>query len=378
MTKGPLQTRLCDLLGIRYPILQAGMGAAASPELTVAVSNAGGLGVIGGSGSRMNAERLAAAIRHVKQATDRPFGVDLVLPAAFDIDGKTRRPEGPRRAELPVAQTEFIDKLRQKYGLAEVADARAEDAPPGDFHQSPRHVRDLIDVVLQSDVPILAFGLGTPEWLVKEAHLRGMLTISLVGKARAAEQVVSYGTDVVVAQGYDGGGHTGPIGTVALVPQVVDAVGDRVPVVAAGGIMDGRGLAAALALGATGVWCGSLFLATPEAYTSRFHKQAVVDGDADSTRISKVYTGKTARVVVNEVVTDWEQSRIPTLPMPLQGLLMRPLNVAALRARRHDLIMNPAGQGIGLVHAVRPASEIVEEMARDAIATLERLGGNVG
>lgn len=232
MAHAPLKTPLCDLLGIEYPVIQAGMGLVASGALAAAVSEVGGLGVIGGTG--MTPEQLDREIRFVKGRTSRPFGVDLLLPPELDPVRATAPREGRPRTEPPPDLTAFVDQLRREFDLPEAHSS-------GQRALAPEHTHDLIDVIFSHDVPVFAFGLGTPAWLVEEGHRRRMRTLSLVGNVKNARRVAALGTDVVVAQGHEASGHTGRIGTLALVPQVVDVVGD-VPVVAA-----------ALALGAQGV-----------------------------------------------------------------------------------------------------------------------------
>jgi NAD(P)H-dependent flavin oxidoreductase YrpB (nitropropane dioxygenase family) len=176
--------------------------------------------------------------------------------------------------------------------------------------------------------------------------------------------------DLIVAQGYEAGGHTGRIGSFVLIPEVVDAVSPT-PVVAAGGIVDGSGVAAALALGAQGVWIGTAFLLSEESRIWETHKRAIIDARTEDFVVTRAYTGKTARDVKNVVIERWERSGLAPLPMPLQGILFRDFLAAAERAHRYDLINNPAGQGGGRLSAIRPAREILETIVREAIEVLE-------
>lgn len=372
-----LRTPLCELLGIRHPVLQAGMGGRQGhytpPELVAEVSRAGGLGVIGGAG--LPPEELRRRIRRVRELTDRPFGVDLLLPV------RTERPGG---RDMPLTHTsvmdyirrrypqhlEFVERLRRDLGLPPVLESLEEAL-------SLPSVRQQVQVVLEERVPVFVAGLGDPSWVVPLAREVGTRVLGIAGSVRHALRHKEAGVDLVVAQGTEGGGHTGRVATLVLVPQVVDAVAP-LPVVAAGGIADGRGLAAALALGAVGAWCGTVFLAAEESALPRPMQEAVLSGTSEDFVVSRAYTGKTARQLRNPITEAWERSGLEPLPMPLQGFLMAELELSAERAGRYDLLFNPAGQAAPLAGGRRrPARRIVEEMVQGARAVLERLRGLV-
>jgi nitronate monooxygenase len=191
--------------------------------------------------------------------------------------------------------------------------------------------------------------------------------------------VVEAGVDAVVAQGHDGGGHNSPVGTMALVPQVVDAVGGRVPVVGAGGIGDGRGVAAALMLGAEGVWIGTAFLATEEAGIAEEQKRALVEAGDEGTTVSRAVTGKPARMLKNRWAQAYADAGLEPLPMPWQGAVSAPVTAAAMAAGRAEVWGGFAGQGLGMVRAVRPAAEVLREIAEGAERVLaERAAGLLG
>lgn len=386
-----IRTPICDLLGIEYPIFSAGMGVVAGPTLAAAVSNAGGLGVIGATG--MNAEALREAIKKTREMTDRPFGVDLLLPAdllgppaAADRAEREVRHEGepgPRpRLEIPERQQEFIEALAKEWNLPELPESGARR---GRRERSGESVREQVQVVLDERVPVFAAGLGDPAWLVPDAHERGIIVMTLVGNVRNAKRVAAGGTDILIAQGHEAGGHTGRIGTMALVPQVVDAVAPR-PVVAAGGIADGRGVAAAICLGAVGVWCGTAFLAAEESFVDVFGHQAdaewragvikkkIVDATDESTRISRAITGKTARLIDTPFVQAWERPDAPpTLPLPLQGVLVNRLLRRINLAKRDDLATEAMGQIAGMIDRIKPAAEVVSELVEGAERVLAEL-----
>ncbi len=363
-----LHTPLCDLLGIRYPILLAGMGGrrgrVTPPELVAAVSNAGGLGVTGLTD--LPPEEIRRAIRRIRELTDRPFGVDLLLPASMEDPGAASLDEARRRLEREYPEhVEFVKKLAEEFCLPL---ARSETQ----FIMSPQAIREQVAVVLEERVPLFAAGLGDPAWVVPDARAAGTKVVGLAGSARHALRHQAAGVDLIVAQGHEAGGHTGKIGTFVLIPEVVEAVAP-LPVLAAGGIVDGRGVAAALALGAQGVWVGTAFLLSEESHIHASNKRAIIEARTEDFVISRTYTGKTVRGVRNLLIDRWGRSGLAPLPMPLQGILLRDLLAAAERVDRHDLLNNPAGQGGGRLRAIRPALEICEELVREAIEVLEGL-----
>ncbi|MCC6382034.1 MAG: nitronate monooxygenase [Dehalococcoidia bacterium] len=377
MARPVLRTALCDLLGVEYPVISAGMGPvgggsdpAATAPLVAAVSNAGGLGVIGGAG--FTPDELRDEIRRVRAMTTRPFGVDLLLPSNYmggvDVD---RLPADPR----DLVPAESRAKLRQI-----AADLGVEwcEAPlpragiPGASSRPGGGMSDeQMETVIEERVPVFASGLGNPGPWIERLHASGTVVLSLVGNVKNARRVADAGADVVVAQGTEAGGHTGRVATLALVPQVIDAVAPR-PVVAAGGIADGRGLAAALALGAVGVWCGTAFLVADEANQPDTQKERILAATDEDTRVTKLYSGKTMRNIVNPLVEAWEASGIPAMPMGLQNILTADLIYSVRKAGRDDLLMNAAGQISGLLSRSRPAADILADMVASAVDILTR------
>jgi len=332
-----LKTPLCKLLGIEKPIIQAGMGFVARSELTAAVSKAGALGIIGSA--FLTLEQLREEIHKVRDMTDKPFGVD-VLFATYG------RPSTDPRIE------EFTDEVRKQ-----------------------------IDIVFEERVPVLASGLGNPAPVVPQAHELGIKVIALVGNTKNAKRVAAGGADIVVAQGYDGGGHTGRVGTFTLVPAVVDCV--KQPVVAAGGIADGRGLVAALAMGAVGVWVGTRFVASKEAFAHDNYKNKIAEIDDEGTTRSRCFTGKPCRVIKNKTTAAWEGREAEMLPFPLQiAKVSEELGENVYEASRlHGKIeigSCAAGQASALIHEVRSAGGIVDDVIREAEEILQRLGRPTG
>ena len=367
MSATVLSTRLCDILEVEYPICLAGMGGRwTPPELVAAVSEAGGLGVMGGTG--MEVEALRGRIRRVRELTDKPFGVDLLLPVvtgSVDTGGSREQPESQFEAvrrQYP-RHAAFVDTLIDEFGL-EKAD------PPEPGETGLALARKQVDMILEEDVAVFAAALGDPAWVVPMAREKGVKVMGLVGSVRNAHRQVAAGVDIIVAQGTEAGGHTGRIATMPLVPQVVDAV-SPLPVVAAGGIANGRGIAASLALGAEGAWMGTAFLAAKECGIYDAQQETIIRGRSEDFIISRSYTGKTARQYQGPIVQAWENSGLDTLPMPLQGVLMSGFNAAAERSKRYDLVFNPAGQGAGMVNEARPAADIMADLVSETVSVLE-------
>lgn len=373
-----LRTPICDLFAIEYPIVLAGMGGASGPELAAAVSNAGGLGVLGAAAS--SPEELDEWIRRTRDLTDRPFGVDTLLPASVpdNLDaaprGSTSPTGGSGAASLvPPEVLETRDRFMDAEGLPR----RRREGAPASARPSPRRalVRDFfnaqLEVVLDHRVPVYVAGLGVPpaDFMAKGRQF-GMRFMGVAGQSRHVTKLVAAGVDAVVAQGTDGGGHNSPIGTMALIPQAVDAAGG-VPVLGAGGITDGRGIAAALLLGATGVWIGTRFLATPEANIPDYQKQVLVRATDRDTVVSRSITGKPARMIRGKWAELYERGELTALPMPLQGIVSAPVMASAIANGRDDVFGGFAGQGLGIVSDITPAATVVAQLVEEATALLD-------
>jgi NAD(P)H-dependent flavin oxidoreductase YrpB (nitropropane dioxygenase family) len=363
------------MLDIEYPIILAGMGGmggpVSGPELTAAVSNAGGLGVLGCA--FLQPEQIRDLIRQTRSLTDKPFGVDTVLPGEMPQSGTASE----IKLELPahhVEEASFVDKLMEELGIPEPK--REGTVNLAEIAENTAWSADLfneqIEVIIEERVPVYAAGLGDPGHWVDECHKRGIKVIGVVGHTRAARRVSKSGVDIIVAQGIESGGHTSRIATFPLVPQVVDTVAP-IPVVAAGGIGDGRGLVAALALGAVGVWCGTVFVATQESIYEDYLKERIVNETEDDTVVSRVITGKRARYLKNRLIDAWEKSGQPTLPMPLQPMVIMPILDGAYDARMADIVPAPAGQITGMIKELKPAGQVVKDMVQGALQVLEGL-----
>ena len=374
MSRPVLRTALCDFLGIEYPICLAGMGGKwTPPELVAAVSEAGGLGVMGGTGTPV--EDLRKRIRRVRELTDKPFGVDLLLPVVTG-QVETQGGSGSRESEYEAVRRQyprhaaFVDTLAAEFGLDKV------EPPPPPRETGIALARSQVDMILEEDVAVFAAALGDPAWVVPMAREKGVRVMGLAGSVRNAQRQAQAGVDIVVAQGTEAGGHTGRIATLPLVPQIVDTV-SPLPVVAAGGIANGRGIAASLALGAEGAWLGTAFLAAKECGLHERQRDSIIRGRSEDFIISRTFTGKTARQYQGPIVQAWEDSGLDPLPMPLQGTLMSGFNQAAERANRFDLIFNPAGQAAGMVSESRPAADIMADLIDETISVLNGLNERV-
>jgi enoyl-[acyl-carrier protein] reductase II len=315
-----IRTPICDLLGIEYPILLAGMGGVSYAPLCAAVSNAGGFGTLGMAG-RAQAE-IREEIRKVRDLTDKPFGVDL---------------------------------------LAAV----------------PESLERTADMIIEGGAAAFISGLGVPPpHLVKKFHDAGLKVMNVSGTVRHARSAEAGGLDAVVAQGTEAGGHTGRIAGLALIPQVVDAV--KIPVIAAGSIVDGRGLAAALALGAQGVWMGTRFIASTEAHAGAMYKQVIVEADDEATIVTRSYSGKPMRVFKNEWVADWERRPQDIQAFPAQAMLSHQAGVMGgiggqLEGLDHARSAFAMGQGSGAIHDVKPARDIIQEIVEEAGEVIARI-----
>ncbi|HSG89601.1 MAG TPA: nitronate monooxygenase [Pseudomonadales bacterium] len=366
-----IHTRICEILDIKYPILLAGMGGASTPELAAAVSNAGGLGVLGAAAC--GPKQLRDWIRRTRELTDKPFGVDTLLPASVRRAAQTAHDDGPRPADQIPELKDFATQFMEEAGLepmpAEEREARREPDGPPLF--TPEFFDAQMEVIIDERVPVYVSGLGNPGPWMERLKANGTRVGAVVGKVKHAIQVRQSGIDFIVAQGHDGGGHNSPIGTMALVPQVVDAVGD-LPVLGAGGISDGRGVAAVMMLGAEGAWVGSAFLASDESGILDFQKQAIVDASEDGTVVSRTVTGKPARIIRSLWTEAWARAGREPLPMPWQGAISGPVLAAANRAGRGDINPGFAGQGIGMIKKVRPAAEILEDIVFGTEQALKR------
>ena len=369
MGRRVLHTSLCDMLDIEYPILSAGMGpntlseqVGAPVDLVVAVSEAGGMGVLGASGYSL--DELREAIHEIRSRTDKPFGVDILLPkniadmAGMGLDGVSEVPLSQLLATLPQPYQDFVAKLRSDLDLPDVEVIVKVDT-------TTMRPKEAVEVCIDEKIPLFCAGLGNPGWMVEEAHANGVKVLAITGNSKNAARMAAGGIDLLVAQGSEAGGHTGRVGTMALIPPCIDAA-YPVPVLAAGGIADGRGVAAALAMGCPGVWVGTRFLATDEGGAQDAIKQHIVDATDESTCISTVFTGKTLRAIRSKFHEAWEASGLTALPFPLQIFVSSALFGGFIEAGQDEYIGGFAGQASGMIHEIKPAGEVLMDMVEQA------------
>ena len=363
-----MRTTLCTLLDIEHPIV----GFTPSEHVAAAISRAGGLGVLGCVRFNDPADLDAALTWMDANTGGRPYGVDVVMPAKVPAEG-TQIDLGQL---IPAEHRDFVEQTLLSLGVPPLPDG----SPAGDGVLGWLHsvARQHVEVALAHPARLIANALGPPPPdVIARAHERGMLVAALAGKAVHARGHVAGGVDIVVAQGHEAGGHTGEIATMVLVPEIVDAVGPEVPVLAAGGIGCGRQIAAALALGAVGVWMGSAWLTTQEyALTSAMPamREALLAATSSDTVRSRIYSGKPARLLKNRWTQAWAVPGAPEpLPMPLQNLLVSDAHQRLMRSGRPDVVPMPVGQIVGRMNEVRPVAEVISALLREADETLARL-----
>jgi enoyl-[acyl-carrier protein] reductase II len=314
-----MRTRLTDLLGVEHPVMLAGMGGVSYSALAAAVSNAGGYGCLGAS--TMSSAELAQEIAITRSLTSKPFGVDLL--------------------------TAFPDTLTSN-----------------------------VELLIEGGASTFVAGLGVPRHVIDLCHDHGVLVISMCGKVEHARRALAAGCDVVVAQGTEAGGHTGTVATFPLVPLIVDAIDGAIPVVAAGGVFDGRGLAAALALGADGVWIGTRFIATPEARAVPGFRERIIEAHEDDTVVTRAYSGKTMRVIKNDTTERYELD--PTLVKKFPEQLRVSISEGTFHLGGDESTIGvdprreayPAGQVVGAIDALVPAGQLVAQIVEQAESIL--------
>ena len=314
-----LHTPLCDLLGVAHPIMLAGMGGVSYAELAAAVSNAGGYGVLGMAGR--GPDFIREEMRKVRALTKRPFGVDLLAA-------------------------------------------------------SPESLTASVDIIIAEGASSFVAGLGVPMPIMEKLKKAGLKVMVVCGAVKHAVKAEQAGCDAVICQGGEGGGHTGLVGTMPLVAQVAEQV--KIPVVGAGGLYDGRGLAAVLALGAVGVWMGTRFIASKEAHAGGLYRETILEASDESTIRTKSYSGKPMRVKKNLWTEDWESRPQDIQPFPMQaGISSRAGAMGGIGGQIEGLDPDKScfamGQSAGGVRDVLPAGEIVRRIVAEAEASIDRL-----
>ena len=314
-----LHTPLCDLLGVKHPIMLAGMGGVSYAELAAAVTNAGGYGVLGMAGR--SPDFIRDEMRKVKALTKGPFGVDLLAA-------------------------------------------------------SPESLTASVEIIIEEGATAFVAGLGVPMPIMERLKKAGLKVMVVCGAVKHAVKAEQAGCDAVICQGGEGGGHTGLVGTLPLVAQAVEAV--KIPVVGAGGLYDGRGLAAMLALGATGVWMGTRFIASQEAHAGDLYRQTILEATDEDTVRTRSYSGKPMRVKKNPYVEDWESRPQDIQAFPMQAMVSHRAGVMGgiggqIEGLDPDKSCFAMGQSAGGVHDAPPAAEIVARLMAEAEAAIDRM-----
>ncbi|WP_326536616.1 NAD(P)H-dependent flavin oxidoreductase [Pseudorhodoferax sp.] len=347
-----LETPLCALLGIRYPILQAGMGGVAFGPLAAAVSEAGGLGTI--AAISPTPQRVDEEIRLARSRTDKPLCVDIGFPARAPQDLAALRLDA-----LPAP----VQQLHR-----EIEALGVNVQPVDDQAMGIEDAKAKLEICFRHRIEVVACALGTPKWAVDACHAHGVKVIGIVGSARHAQSAIRNGADVVVVQGTEGGGHTGEVGLVTLLAEVLEFA--TVPVVAAGGIVQGAQIAGLLTQGAQGVWVGTRFINTLESSVGPNYKQAIADAGYDATIRSLLFDGLYVRQIRNRFTEVWEGHAADMLPYPQQRMAMSPARFAAAAADLKDHQALPAGQGASLVRDVLPAGAVLQRLVEETVAAL--------
>lgn len=386
------ENSLCKLLDIRHPIIQAGMGGGqTTAELVAAVSNAGGLGVLGAV--QMNADQLLTAIKKIKRNTAKPFGVNLWLGPSNNNDNDFKNIQDRRKSVQ-----RFLNKsIRKNMDIplnSQLEEKKEEIKKNQDNNFEPSvysKLNEQVEIILEENVPVASFTMGDPVKYIDKIHARGINVISMVTNTQDAITLAKNGSDIIMAQGSEAGGHRSIfnnnfdeqyiplIGTMALIPQIVDGLEKEIkdkpapPIIAAGGISDGRGLVAALALGASGVAIGTRFLVSKESGAFEGYKKRLLSAKETDTVVTKVFTGIPARVLRNRFVDEYVKSGSEPLKWPLQDVAAEDIYLNAKSKDNPEFYPLYSGQGLHMLKSGQSAEEIVKEIMDKAKEQLELL-----
>jgi NAD(P)H-dependent flavin oxidoreductase YrpB (nitropropane dioxygenase family) len=369
-----VRTELCERFGIEYPIFVF----TPSEKVAAAVSRAGGLGMLGCV--RFNdAEDLERVLQWMDANTDgKPYGVDIVMPAKVPTEGTSV----DINKLIPQTHRDFVAKTLADLGVPPLPEDEARsEGVLGWLHSV---ARSHVEVALKHPIKLIANALGSPpKDVIDQVHAAGVPVAALAGSAKHAQRHAEHGVDIVIAQGHEAGGHTGEIASMVLVPEVVDALGGNTAVLAAGGIGTGRQVAAALALGAQGVWMGSAFLTAAEYDLgvrteggASVIQQALLAASSSDTVRRRIYTGKPARLLKSRWTDAWDADGAPEpLPMPLQNILVSEAHQRMSESSDPTTVAMPVGQIVGRMNEIRPVADIIAELVDGFGAATTRLDG---
>ena len=373
-----MKTPVCEMLGVDVPIL----AFTHCRDVVAAVTKAGGFGVLGAAAH--TPEQLDIDLQWIRdEVGDKPFGVDIIVPAKYEGSSEGGKSLGDLSEMIPQGHRDFLENMMERYAVpplpkedSERSGVPVDSEPPMTYAQAV----PLMDVAFSHPIKLIVNALGPPPPdMIERAHANGVLVGALAGKKSHAVRHVAAGVDIIIAQGHEAGGHTGDIGTMVLVPEIVDAVAPT-PVLAAGGIGSGRQVAASIALGAQGVWCGSVWLTTLEAETHPVVKDKFLAATSSDTLRSRSRTGKPARQLRSAWTDEWEGEDSPgTLPMPLQPMLIahasRQVDRAAMNPENKgavELSNYFVGQIVGSMNESISATRVVEDMITEYLDVVER------
>ena len=369
-----MKTPVCAMLGIDFPLL----AFSHCRDVVAAVSRAGGFGVLGATGHSL--ESLETELAWIDAHVDgKPYGLDVLIPENLATGGAKGITRASLAEKVPPEHRAFVGELAERHHFTMPVDGGGDGAAPFDPHLALA----MLDVAFRHPIKLIANALGVPPpAMIAMGKERGVPVAALVGAKEHALRQVAAGVDILVVQGGEAGGHCGEVSTLVLVPEVIRAVGVDVPVLAAGGIMTGGQMAAAMAMGAAGVWTGSIWLATPESECSPVFRDKMVAATSRDTVRSKSRTGKPSRQLRSAWTEAWDAPDTPDpLPMPYQSLISEPAIRACERVAEkgdpaaREMVTYFVGQGVGLVDQIRPAGQVVQDFKQEFAESLERMAG---
>ena len=368
-----MKTALCKRLGCEVPIF----AFSHCRDVVVAVTKAGGFGVLGAA--TFSPEQLETELAWIDaRVGDKNYGVDVIIPSTYDAEAE--RAAGDLDRLIPAEHKAFMENLLAAEGVPPLPPGERErihrEIALGRGSMTPEGARRLVEIALAHPrVKMVVSALGAPPTdVVARMKARGVVVGAMCGKASHAARQRAAGVEVIVAQGTEAGGHTGEIATMVLVPQVVEACGPDVPVLAAGGITRGSQIAAALAMGAQGVWCGTIWLGTIESELDPFEKEAVFAARSEDAVRRRARTGKPVRMIKSKLSEAWEKPGAPAyLPTPLQGVLYNEAHARVVRAKRADLYSFPVGQSVGDVTSETTVRDVMLRLQTEYLDAMERL-----